>query len=72
LTDPRDVPDETGSIVTTVGGDMSEENEPRSEKPEQKGSSSLEDLKDRLLEWIDALLHPAVLVPVPVRQRPSR
>lgn len=44
---------------------MSDES-PRPEK------SPLEDLKDRLLDWIDALLHPTVLVPAPVPVRPSR
>ena len=34
--------------------------------------SPLEELRDRLLEWVGELLHPPVLVPVPVPRRPSR
>lgn len=45
------------------------ETEPVDERP---GESRLDELLERLWEWVDSLVHPPVLVPVPVRRRPSR
>lgn len=33
---------------------------------------SVQELVERIRAWLDALLHPPVLVPVPVPVRPSR
>lgn len=44
-----------------------DEKRPPPERPERR---PLEELKDRVYEWLGAILHPPVLLPVPVPRRP--
>lgn len=45
----------------------------RDETPERLDEAgSLRELVERIRAWLDEMLHPPVLVPVPVPSRPSR
>jgi hypothetical protein len=42
---------------------------PPPQAPDVDGNDPIDDLVDRFRQWLDALLHPPVLVPVPVPRR---
>lgn len=52
---------------------MGDTEAPRDETPEAPNEAgSLREFVERIRAWVDELLHPPVLVPVPVPARPSR